>query len=484
MPDAGLVRGLKPYPAYKDSEGFWLDRVPVHWEMRRIKWIAIVNPSRSEARQSLSSDIPLTFLPMEHIGTYGQVDSSEYKPTSALWNGFTYFRRGDVLIAKITPCFENGKGACLDRLPTSIGFGSTEFHVLRARSLITPQYLYRVTTIPEFRRLGADAMTGAAGQQRVPQSFVDFPITIPQLSEQLAIVRFTDYVDRRIRRYIRSKQKLIALLNEQKQAIIHRAVTRRLDPNVRLKPSGVEWLGSVPDQWEIRRAKYFFREVDERSTTGIEELLSVSHITGITPRNRKNVTMFMAASNVGHKLCRPGDLAINTMWAWMGALGISRYAGIVSPSYAVYRPLRDSKLLSHYIDLLLRTRPFVAEYFCRSTGIRSSRLRLYPEQFLRIKLPCPPTEEQRAIVRWVGDATVAADRAIVETQGEIDMLREYRTRLIADVAKGKLDVRGAAAHLPDETQEAESIGDSDALSQDEEELENADLGVPPEEAEA
>src|ERR1700680_2224022 len=109
-----------------------------------------------------------------------------------------------------------------------------------------------------------------------------------------------------------------------------------LKPFVEQKESGLDWLGTIPRHWQIRRAKFLFREVDERSATGKEELLSVSHLTGVTPRSQKNITMFLAKSNVGHKICRPGDAVINTMWAWMGALGVSKRAGIVSPAYAVY----------------------------------------------------------------------------------------------------------------------------------------------------
>ena len=226
-------------------------------------------------------------------------------------------------------------------------------------------------------------------------------IGIPPASEQKLIVRFLDSADKRIRRHIYAKQKLIKLLDEERQLIIHRAVAHGLDPNARLKPSGIKSLGDVPDHWQIKRAKYLFREIDERSTTGLEELLSVSHLAGVTPRSQKNVTMFKAASYVGQKTCCPGDLVINTMWAWMGALGISRYAGIVSSAYGVYRPLRESLLTIDYADLLLRARPYVTEYICRSTGIRSSRLRLYPEQFLRIPLCVPPIEEQRQLVHFV-----------------------------------------------------------------------------------
>src|SRR5580693_9437506 len=175
-----MMGGLEPYPSVVDSGVPWLGSIPYGWEIKRLKWVARLNPSKSESRGILAANSPVTFLPMERVGANGGVDSSQAKPASALWNGLTYFRRGDVIVAKITPCFENGKGACLQSLPTDIGFGSTEFFVLRAGDEITPQFLYRVTTLPEFRILGADAMTGAAGQKRVPSSFVgNFPVVIP-----------------------------------------------------------------------------------------------------------------------------------------------------------------------------------------------------------------------------------------------------------------------------------------------------------------
>ena len=288
-----------------------------------------------------------------------------------------------------------------------------------------------------------------------------FRIPLPPLPEQRAIVRYLDHVDRRIRRYVGAKRKLIALLEEERQAIVSRAVTRGLDPNIRLKPSGVEWLGDVPEHWDVRRAKFLYREADERSTTGTEELMSVSHITGVTPR-KKSVTMFKAESNIGYKLCRPRDIVINTMWAFMAALGVARQTGLVSPSYGVYRPLNHEHMDHTYIDSLLRTEAYRANYTIRSTGITSSRLRLYAESFLDIPLLCPPITEQNAIVEHLGQVTAATNTAIARTRRQIELLQEYRTRLIADVVTGKLDVREAAAHLPEEDDEDIPI-DGDGL---------------------
>jgi len=188
----------------------------------------------------------------------------------------------------------------------------------------------------------------------------------------------------------------------------------------------MRWLPAVPEHWNEQRAKTFFREVDERSKTGQEELLSVSHLTGVTPRSQKKVTMFKAASYVGSKLCQPGDIVINTLWAWMAALGASRHVGIVSPAYGVYRPHSADSFNPAYLDYLLRTRAYVAEYIGRSTGIQSSRLRLYPNQFLDIALIQPPRPEQDQIVAYLRAQDAHIARFIKAKRELLTLMAEQR----------------------------------------------------------
>jgi len=223
------VRTGKPYPAYKDSGVAWLGKVPEHWEVRRLKRIARLNPSKSEVPLALR-DGQAVFLPMERVGSDGRFDPSEVRPISDLWKGFTYFQRGDVIVAKITPCFENGKGACLENLPTAIGFGSTEFHVIRPSKAIVIAYLYRVTTLSEFRRLGTDEMTGAAGQQRVPVEFIaNFPLPLPPLFEQTAIVEYLDAQTAKLDTAIAAARREIELLREYRERLIADVVTGKVD---------------------------------------------------------------------------------------------------------------------------------------------------------------------------------------------------------------------------------------------------------------
>ena len=321
---------------------------------------------------------------------------------------------------------------------------STGFAVLSPRWGTVPKYVgYMVQSSSFTNQMTADSV-GTAYPAISEGKFGSLQVCVPPLPEQHAIARYLDHVDRRIQRYIDTKEKLIALLQEARQATIQRAVTRGLDPNVPLKPSGVDWLGDVPAHWEVRRTKFLYREVNERSSTGEEELMSVSHKTGVTPR-KESVTMFRAESNIGYKVCRPGDIVVNTMWAYMAALGVARQVGLVSPSYNVYRPINRVQLCPEYVDPLLRTEAYRTEYLIRSTGITVSRLRLYPDSFLDIPLLYLPVEEQSAIATRLDKATVDIDAAVDSARRQVELMREYRASLIAHVVTGKLDVRAAPA---------------------------------------
>ncbi len=186
-----------------------------------------------------------------------------------------------------------------------------------------------------------------------------------------------------------------------------------------------DWLPALPGHWELHRAKANFREVDERSVSGDEELLSVSHKTGVTPRSQKNVTMFMAESYDGHKTCQPGDIVVNTLWAWMAALGASKHVGIVSPAYGVYRQ-RAVAFDPRFLDYLLRTETYRGEYLRSSRGITTSRLRLYPPDFLNIPFVQPPLDEQRLMVRFLDCHGAMTGKLIRAKRGVLALIAEQR----------------------------------------------------------
>lgn len=206
--------------------------------------------------------------------------------------------------------------------------------------------------------------------------------------------------------------------------------------------SGVPWLSEIPAHWEIERARWLFRERDVRSTTGEEEMLTVSHLTGVTLRSEKDVNMFEAETNEGYKLCEPGDLVINTLWAWMGAMGIAPLGDIVSPAYNVYEP--GTRFEPAFIDALVRL-PVVAQEVTRySKGVWSSRLRLYPEGFFEVYLPVPPQGGQRSIVAYIARETARLDTVRAATERTITLLKERRAALVAAAVTGQLEVEAAA----------------------------------------
>ena len=222
------VRTGRPYPEYKDSGVQWLGEVPAHWEVKRFKNLARLNPPKSEISNTLS-DMEVQFIPMEMVSENGKVSLKETRPLSEVYHGFAYFRDGDVIMAKITPCFENGKGAIVDNLENGIGFGSTEFHVLRPASGVSSYIWYITKSIP-FRKIGIMEMKGVAGQQRVPESFVsEFIVAVPPVEEQTTIATFLDKKNTQIDQLIEKTQQSIDLLKEKRAALITAAVTGKID---------------------------------------------------------------------------------------------------------------------------------------------------------------------------------------------------------------------------------------------------------------
>ena len=264
-------------------------------------------------------------------------------------------------------------------------------------------------------------------------------IALAPLCEQIKIINYLDTVTTKIDVAIEQQKKMIELLNERKQIIINNAVTKGLDPNVKMKDSGVDWIGEIPEGWKIKRGKYLFKIINEYSVTGEEELLTVSDRTGVTPRSMKNVNMFMAESLVGYKKCQVGDICSNIMWMWHGAVGVTKYNGVISPSYGVYRQ-KEKNYFDEYLDMILRLPRLVKYYASRSTGLTESRLRLYPDDFMNIFFFIPPLEEQKQIVNKLNSICEPIDYAIKSTDQQISLLQERKQIIINEVVTGKVKV--------------------------------------------
>lgn len=222
-----VTKGLDPNVPMKDSGIEWIGMIPEHWNVIPLKRLATINPSIHI--QNKNSTELACFLPMEKVSVNGEISCDLMKPIREISQGFTSFAKYDVIIAKITPCFENGKSAYLNNLITTFGYGSTEFHVLRASKLIRGKYLYNIIHSSTFLKMGEAMMTGSAGQKRVPTRFVaDFLVCLPSLEEQDKIVNYISQQIEASARVISTYQQQIEKLKEYKTTLIDSAVTGKI----------------------------------------------------------------------------------------------------------------------------------------------------------------------------------------------------------------------------------------------------------------
>ena len=458
-----MITALKSYPTYKPSGVERLGDVPEHWDVHKLRSIltgvternrpelpllSIVREKGVILRDVANMDENHNFIP-DDLTNYKVVHKGQFAMNKMkAWQGSYGVSRHAGIVSPAYFIFDIS------------GVTRDYFHVaVRSKS-----YVPFFTQASDGVRIGQWDLSHARMRE--------IPLLVPSNAEQAAIVRFLDHAGRRIRRYIRAKQKLITLLEEQKQALIHQAVTGQIDvrsgqPYPAYKPSGVEWLGKVPVHWEVRRNGRLFVQ---RNETGFPELpiLEVSLNTGIRIRDFGNSDrkQIMAVRSE-YKRAVKGDIAYNMMRMWQGAVGVIPVDGLVSPAYVVARPLKGTE--SRYFSALFRTNVYMAEVDKYSHGIVKDRNRLYWEDFKQMPTPYPPPDEQGCIVRYLDKTTDDIDTVVARGRQEIDLLREYRTRLITDVVTGKLDVRSAAARLPDEIKEPEPLDQADPLIDGEEE---------------
>lgn len=310
--------------------------------------------------------------------------------------------------------------------------------VIRAKENCDSKFLY-YAMVSQQKKLEDDAV-GSTNQAflTVTQVYKNV-IASTDYEMQNKIARFLDEKLKKIDFIMKKIEKSVENYKKLKQSIITQAVTKGIVPERLMKECDINWIGKIPQDWKVQRGKNLFIEINERSTTGEEELLTVSHITGVTPRKNKNVNMFMSESLVDYKICHEGDIAANTMWMWQGAIGVSKYYGVISPSYNTYRQKTDT-YDADYLEYLLRISPLVATYAAYSTGITASRLRLYPQGFFSILFPVPPRKEQQEIAVYLNKKIPQIDRLIIKKEKFVDELKSYKRSLIYEYVTGKKEV--------------------------------------------
>ena len=469
-----MIANLKPYPVMKASDVPWIGKVPNHWTRL---------PGRACYREEKVLNKGLTENTVLSL-SYGQI---VVKPPEKLhglvpasFETYQIVEPGDIIVR-----------------PTDLqnDWNSLRFGLSRDRGVITSAYMCLYTEEAVTRPYGhlllhtydlKKVFYGLGSGLRQNLDWRDFkylPCIVPPLPEQAAIVRYLDHAERRIRRYIRAKQKLIKLLEEQKQAIIHQTVTGQVDvrtgrPYPAYKPSGVEWLGDVPAHWTTARLKSSMNNIVEQTTErrGSDLYVALEHVESWTGRLRHAGPDISFDSQV--KYFRSGDILFGKLRPYLAKVTRPASDGVCVGEFLVLRP-RHSNATAPYMEQLLRSKPFIDAVNSSTFGAKMPRA---DWQFMGgMAIVYPPLPEQATIVRYLDEAAVDIDDTVNRTRRQIELLSEYRTRLIADVVTGKLDVREAAAGLPDEVEEPEPFDETGALINGEEEPSDG-LDTAPEEA--
>ena len=467
---------LPPYPAIKDSAVAWLGEVPDHWTAERLK--SSMHNIVEQTTERRAADL---YVALEHVESWtGRLRHAGLDVSFD--SQVKCFRSGDVLFGKLRPYL-----AKVTR-PTSDGICVGEFLVLRPRhSNATAPYMEQLLRSKPI----IDAVNRSTFGAKMPRADWQFmggmAIALPPLPEQAAIVRFLDYADRRIRRYIRAQQQLIALLEEQKQALIHQAVTGQIDvrtgkPYPVYKDSRVEWLGRIPQRW---RAVSLGRLTLDRCDGPFGSGLKSSHYTdeGIRVVRLQNIghgtfndedAVYIAPEHyatLGDHSVQPGDLLI----AGLGDPHHPAGRACVAPTNIrpamvkadCFRFRVDQEAFLPAFAALQLTATAHAASAVLSTGATRQRTNLQSTTGRHVVVPSK--SEQARVVEYCTGEKGRLDAVQQAAGREILLLGAYRTRLIADVVTGKLDVREAAARLPDEVEELEPLDEADALIDGEDE---------------
>lgn len=484
-----MIADLTPYPSYKDSGLPWLGEIPEHWNVRRFKYIL----KEQDARSVDGSEQLLRVSQYTGVTERRRADGTDEPDTRAesLIN-YKCVVPGD-LVVNIMLAWNGSLGAS-----RYSGITSPAYCVYRLGSGANPWYFHHLLRSSAYKSRIKALSTGVIESRLrlYTDELYRLEALVPSLDEQCGIVQYLDYIDRRIRHYIRSKLKLVKLLEEQHQAIIDRAVTHGINPNVGLKPSDIEWLGDVPEHWKITRlrniAEMRVSNVDKLSTDG-ERSIRLCNYVDVYKNDRIREDMpFMQATATTEEVKRfrlePDDVLItkdSELWTDIGVPALVETSAddlICGYHLALLRPFK-SQILGGFLFRALQSVSVSYQLHVEANGV--TRYGLSQGAIKSISLPVPPLPEQADIVRYLDEATIAMARVVERLNRDVSLLLEYWTRLIADVVTGKVDVRNAAARLSNEISQEEMILDEmEPLAEDGLEDDDSGPGASLEEVEA
>ena len=457
-----MIGGFKCYPVIRDACFRWLGEVPEHWKVKQLGRIGRFSKGSGGTKEDeVVNGIPCVRYGDLYMQHQFFIRKSRACIAEKKKSVYTMIRYGDVLFAGSGETIEEiGKSAV--NLISKPAYCGGDVIIFRSSIQVDASFLGYATDCPQAAYQKSCMGRGITVMHIYSDELKYMFVALPPLPEQTTIVRYLDYFDRRIRRYIHARQKLIKLLEEQKQVVIHRAVIRGLDSDVPLKPSGVEWLGEVPGHWKVQRlrntAEMRVSNVDKHVKEGETPVRLCNYVDVYKNDCISEHINFMRVTATPEEIKRfrlqEDDVLItkdSETWDDIGvpALVTDSASDLISGYHlALLRPYTE-KLVGGYLLRALQSKGLAYQFHVEAKGV--TRYGLSHSGIKSAWMPLPPLPEQTAIVKYLDKTTADLDTAITRARRGIDLLQEYRTRLIADVVTGKLDVREAAAALPDES---------------------------------
>lgn len=442
---------LMPYEEYIEVDMPWLERIPSHWKQRKVKYLFDERVEKGYPDEAL----------LAATQTKGVVPKHMYENRTVVAQKDLHLlklvKKGDFVISLRS--FQGGIEYAYYQ-----GIISPAYTIMIPKNEIAPGYFKHIGKSRSFIELLKLCVTGIREGQNIDYNELkNSIIPLPPKEEQDQIAKFLDNRLSKINRFIKAKIKQIKLLKELKQAIINQVVTKGIDPSVPMKDSGVEWIGEIPEHWEVRKLRNILIPNNKRNRPDLP-LLSVVRDKGVIIRDVFDIESnhnYIPDDLSNYKVVEKGQFAMNKMKAWQGSYGISEYSGIVSPAYFVFDVEFDNL---EYFHNALRSKIYVSFFAKASDGIRIGQWDLSLQNMKEIPLLVPPYEEQEIIVTYIRKKAKAIDDITSAIQNKIDLVKEYRTSLISAVVTGKVDVRHIPVEDTDEfieDMDEEEIGEGD-----------------------
>lgn len=420
---------MPKYESYKDSGYVWLENIPAEWSFERGKW-HLRNKKELNSKGQEQNVLSLTLR--------GVVNNDPDNPEGLVpkdYRTYQIFEKEDLVFKLID--LENVKTSRVGLVHEN-GIMSSAYiritHDDRWNARFLYYFFYHLYQAEVFNKIGSGVRSTLGARD-----LLDLPIPIISTNLQDKIVAFLDEKTAQIDEAIGIKERQIALLKERKQIIIQNAVTKGLNPHVPMKDSGVDWIGDIPEHWEV---KPLMSETELKSVTNCadRELLSVYLDLGVirfsdVDQKRTNATSLDLS---GYQAVDPGDFVLNNQQAWRGSVGVSKYTGIISPAYIVLT--LSGKFDIDYANYLLRSSVMVAHYLMASKGVGTIQRNLYWQHVKRMPVFIPPMKEQQEIVSYISEKTSEIDLAINSQEKQIEKLKEYKASLINSAVTGKIKV--------------------------------------------